>query len=62
MIKAVSFESNNGSIGRHVDDFLQQQQQKHGSDFELIDVKYAMGDHYYDGQSCTSVLIIYKIK
>lgn len=61
MIKVVSFESFNGSIGKQIDNFLEEKQIKHGSEFKLIDIKYAMGEHSGSGYSYTSALIIYTV-
>ena len=46
MIRVVTFESKNGSIGKQVDAFLEEKQRKYKSEFKLIDIKYAMGERY----------------
>ena len=48
MIRVVTFESKNGSIGKQVDAFLEEKQRKYKSEFKLIDIKYAMGERYLE--------------
>jgi hypothetical protein len=60
-IKVVSFESNNGSIGKKIDAFLDEKQYKFGDEFELVDIKYSMGSPSYGDYSFTSAIIIYKV-
>jgi len=61
MIRVVTFESKNGSIGKQVDAFLEEKQRKYKSEFKLIDIKYAMGERYLE-YSFTSALIIFEIE
>ena len=61
MVRTVSFEGNNGNIGRRIDEFLEEKQRKYKSEFKLIDIKYAMGERYLE-YSFTSALIIFEIE
>jgi len=60
MVRTVSFEGNNGNIGRRIDEFLEEKQRKLGSLFKLIDIKYTMGAHCVGAYSYTSALIIFE--
>jgi len=59
MIRAFTFESKNGSIGKQIDAFLEEKQRKYRSEFKLIDIKYVMGERYVGDYSFKSALVIF---
>lgn len=61
MYKSVSFFDNRQKIGAMLNDFFGEMHRKHRGSFELIDVKYSMGEKQIGEYSYVSAIVIYKI-